>query len=66
MRKLLGVSAAVAVLIVLAGVAFAQMGWGNGPGMGYGPGMMGPGMMGPGMMGQAWAGTARARQRPLR
>ena len=53
MKKLLGVSAAVAVLVLLGGVAFAQMGWG------YGPGMMGmgPGMMGPGMMGQGWQGS---------
>ena len=37
MKKLLGVSATVAVLVLLGGVAFAQMGWG------YGPGMMGMG-----------------------
>ena len=57
MKKLLGVSAAVAVLVLMGGVAVAQMGWGYGPGM-MGPGMMGPGMgMGPGMMmGQGWQG----------
>jgi hypothetical protein len=36
----------VALLTLVAGVAFAQMGW---PGIGWG--QMGPGMMGPGMMG---------------
>lgn len=52
----LSLTAAVGAVMLLAGAAFAQMGWG--PGMGgaqMGPGMMGPGMMGPGMMGgQGW------------
>ena len=63
MRPAIGVVAVMALVALLAGVAFAQMGPGMmGPGMGwnqmgpYGqPGMMGPGMgwgqMGPGMMG---------------
>ncbi len=63
MRRMIGVVAAVAMIALLVGVAFAQMGPGMmGPGMGWGqmgpygyPGMMGPGMgwgqMGPGMMG---------------
>lgn len=62
MKRWLSLSVAVAVVSLLAGVAFAQMGWGPGwghmgPGM-MGPGMMGPGMMGPGMMGQGWQGGA--------
>lgn len=65
MKKWFGAAAAIALVALLAGAAFAQMGWGQqmGPGMmgGYpcqgmmgwggqmGPGLMGPGMMGPGM-----------------
>ena len=62
MRKVVSVALAVAIVSLLAGVAFAQMGWGPtypgqmGPGMGWGP--MGPGMMGPGMgWGQPNPGT---------
>ena len=59
-KKWLGLSLAAALVSLLAGVAYAQMGWGQqmGPGMmggypcqgmmGWG-GQMGPGMMGPGM-----------------
>ncbi len=68
MRRTIGVVAAVALVALLVGVAFAQMGPGMmGPGMGwnqmgpYGyPGMMGPGMgwgqMGPGQMGPGQMG----------
>ncbi len=51
MKRFLSVALPVTVVVLLAGVAFAQMG--GGPmagGMGRG-GMMGPGMMGGGMMG---------------
>lgn len=62
MKKWFGLAMGITVVVLLAGAAFAQVGWGQqmGPGMmGYpcqgmmGPGMgwgqMGPGMMGPGM-----------------
>ncbi len=51
MRRFLSVAIPVAVVVLLAGVAFAQMGGG-----GMGRGMMGPGMMGPGMMGGGMMG----------
>lgn len=49
MKRMLSVVMAVAVIALLGGAAFAQMGGQGGQGMG--PGMMGPGMMGSGMMG---------------
>jgi len=59
MKRMLSVVMAVAVIALLGGAAFAQMGgpgWqGMGPGMmGPGPGMTGRGMTGRGMMGGAW------------
>ena len=53
MKRMILVVMPIALLTLVAGVAFGQMGW---PGMGYG--QMGPGMMGPGMMGggQGWYG----------
>jgi hypothetical protein len=53
MKRLVLVVVPVALVTLVAVVAFAQMG---GPGMGWG--QMGPGMMGPGMMGggQGWYG----------
>lgn len=69
MKRVIGVTLAVALLVVLVGAALAQgpgfgtghgprfMGQGMGPGvmgsMGMGPGMMGGMRMGPGMMGGA-------------
>ncbi|MBI4590669.1 MAG: PepSY domain-containing protein [Candidatus Rokubacteria bacterium] len=50
MRRFLSVALPVTVVVLLAGVAFAQMGGGPMAG-GMGRGMMGPGMMGGGMMG---------------
>lgn len=50
MKRFLSVAFGVAVVTVLAGVAFAQMGGGMMGGGMKGPGMMGGGM-GPGMMG---------------
>lgn len=58
MKRWVGAVAVVGLVALFAGVAFAQMGWGYGPGMmgpGMGWGQMGPGMMGPGMMGQGGA-----------
>lgn len=51
MRRFLSVALPVAVVIVLAGVVFAQGpgGWGGGPMAGGMGGMMGPGVMGGGM-----------------
>jgi hypothetical protein len=53
MKRWWTVTVALVGVVLLAGVAFAQMGWGPmSPGMGWGhmgPGMMGPGTMGPGM-----------------
>lgn len=44
MKRVLTVAIPIALVAVLAGLAYAQMGWGPGPGtMGPGPGMMGPG-----------------------
>ncbi|MEX2146086.1 MAG: PepSY domain-containing protein [Candidatus Rokuibacteriota bacterium] len=54
MKRMLSVVMAVAVIALLGGAAFAQMGGPGGQGMG--PGMMGPGTMGPGMMGRGMAG----------
>lgn len=55
MKRFLSVALPVTVVVLLAGVAFAQMGGpmagGMGRGMMMGPGMMGGGMMGGGMMG---------------
>lgn len=52
MRKVLGVLAAVALVVVLAGAALAYMG-----GQGMGPGAMGQGgMMGPGGQGKMMGG----------
>lgn len=56
MKRVLGGSLAVGLVVLLAGAAFAFMGPGGpmrmgGGMMGMGPGMMGPGMMGGGMMG---------------
>lgn len=52
MKRILGVTLAVAVVAVLAGGAFAFMGGGTGTPMGGGGMMgMGPGMMGGGMKG---------------
>ncbi len=64
MKRAWAVAVAMVIVVFLAGVALAQMGWGPmGPGMGrghMGPGMMGPGMgwghMGPGMMGPGMMG----------
>jgi hypothetical protein len=50
MKRFLSVALPVTAVILLAGVAFAQMGGPMAGGMGGG--MMGPGMMGGGMMGQ--------------
>jgi hypothetical protein len=74
MKKWFGAAAALALVALLAGVAFAQMGWGQqmGPGMmggypcqgmmGWG-GQMGPGMMGPGMgMGPGMMGSSGGSQ----
>jgi len=55
MKRVLGVTLAVALVVLLAGAALAFMGPGGGPMrmggmMGMGPGMMGPGQPGcPGM-----------------
>jgi hypothetical protein len=62
MKRAWTVAVVMVIVVFLAGVAVAQMGWGSmGPGMGWGhmgPGMMGPGMgmMGPGMMGGWYQG----------
>jgi len=56
MKRMLSVGMAVAVIALLGGAAFAQMGGQGGQGMG--PGMMGPGMMGRGMMGRGMMGGA--------
>ena len=62
MKRMLSVVMAVAVIALLGGVAFAQMG---GPGwQGMGPGMMGSGMMGRGMMGHGMMGGAWGQQAP--
>jgi hypothetical protein len=54
MKRILGVTLTVAVVITLAGWAFAFMGGGPGAPLGSGGMMgMGPGMMGGGMMGGA-------------
>jgi hypothetical protein len=66
MWKWLSLTVGGVAVLLLAGVAFAQMGWGPGMGWGHGPGlmgmmgpgMMGPGMMGSGMMGPGWQGGA--------
>ena len=50
MKRFLSVALPVTADVLLAGVAFAQMGGPTAGGMGGG--MMGPGMMGGGMMGQ--------------
>lgn len=55
MRRFLSVALPVSVIVLLAGVAFAQMGGGPMAG-GMGPGMMGSGMMGGGMMGSGMMG----------
>src|SRR3972149_5731963 len=55
MNRFLSVALPVTAVILLAGVAFAQMGGPMAGGMGggmMGPGMMGGGMMGGGMVGQ--------------
>jgi hypothetical protein len=60
MKRLILVVMPVAVLTLVAGVAFAQMAWmgpGMGMGWGHGHGMMGPGMMGGG---QGWYGCPGA------
>ncbi len=54
MKRMLSVVMAVAVIALLGGAAFAQMGGQGGQGMG--PGMMGSGMMGSGMMGSGGMG----------
>jgi hypothetical protein len=54
MKRFLSVALPVTVVVLLVGVAFAQMGGPTAGGMGrgmMGPGMMGGGMMGGGMMG---------------
>jgi hypothetical protein len=51
MKRILGVTLAVAVVVVLAGAAVAFMGGGAGTPMAGGMAGMGPGMMGGGMMG---------------
>ena len=60
MKRLLSVALPVAAVVLVVGVAFAQMGggmWGAGPmGGGMGQGMMGPGMMGSGTMGPGMMG----------
>jgi hypothetical protein len=53
MRRILSVALVVAVVAMLAGAAFAQMG---GPMFGPGYGRMAAGPMGPGMMGRGVAG----------
>lgn len=66
MKRILGVTLAVAVVVVLAGAAVAFMDGGTGTPMGgggmmgMGPGMMGGGMMGPGMMGGGMMGGTTA------
>ena len=57
MKRMLSVAMAVAVIALLGGAAFAQMGGQGGQGMG--PGMMGPGMMGSGMMGSGMMGSGK-------
>ena len=49
-KTLMGATVGVIAVLLLAGVALAQMGWGP-----MGPGLMGWGQMGPGMMG-GWQG----------
>jgi len=58
---------AVAVIALLGGAAFAQMGGQGGQGMGpgmMGSGMMGSGMMGSGKMGPGMMGGASDQQAP--
>ena len=56
MKRFLRVALLVTAVILLAGVAFAQMGgpMAGGMGRGMGPGMMGGGMMGPGGQAGQW------------
>src|SRR3989304_857480 len=62
MKRMLSVVMAVAVIALLGGAAFAQMGGQGGRGMG--PGLMGSGMMGAGMMGSGMMGGASDQQAP--
>lgn len=58
MRRILVVIVAIAALLSLGAVAYAQMGWGQ-----MGPGMMGrgpTGQMGPGMMGAVGPGAGQS------
>jgi hypothetical protein len=56
MKRFLSVALPVTAVVLLAGVAFAQMGgpMAGGMGRGMGPGMMGGGMMGPGGQAGQW------------
>ena len=67
MKRMLSVVMAVAVIALLGGAAFAQMGGQGGRGMGpgmMGSDMMGSGMMGSGMMGSGMMGGAADQQAP--
>ena len=66
MKRFLSIAFPVALIVLLAGVAFAQMGGGPMAG-GMGGGMMGPGMMGPGGQAGEWncpGLTASGQQTP--
>lgn len=53
MKRWMAAAVAVGLVVLVAGAAGAQMGWGMGPGMG---GMAGPGIYGHGTMGQGGSG----------
>jgi hypothetical protein len=56
--------AAVVTVLVMGGVAFAQMGWGPMTGSGMGWGQMGPGMMGGGPGGYGCPGLTGGQMGP--
>ncbi len=69
MKRILSIALPVVAVVLLAGVAFAQMGrgaWGGGMGMGMGPGMMGgtAGQAGcPGVTGSGTPATSITEER---